>query len=66
MFEDAMAGGGGGPIPEMAVGSGSPLSPTVRKYFPETWIWDCSNSGFVAHLIQFVLFSEIVIHAVKL
>lgn len=31
-------------------GTGAPLvaqAPTVRKYFPETWIWDCKDVRFV-------------------
>lgn len=23
------------------------LAPAVRKYFPETWIWNCVDSRFV-------------------
>ncbi|KAG4071650.1 hypothetical protein HA402_011804 [Bradysia odoriphaga] len=41
----AMAGGAA-PAPELAMASGTPSpSPAVRKYFPETWIWECSDSG---------------------
>ncbi len=43
--EEAMAGG--------SVGSSS--SPAVRKYFPETWIWDCFDSGFVSTSLNSII-----------
>ncbi len=53
MFANAAMGGGPVPVPDMADGSGAaPTSPTttVRKYFPETWIWDCFDSGCVLNV----------------
>lgn len=32
------------PIPTIGI------SPVVRKYFPETWVWDCKTVRFVVNL----------------
>lgn len=26
------------------------IAPTIRKYFPETWLWNCNLSGLVEQL----------------
>lgn len=52
----AMANGAQAPSPAPAPEGGSAAtSPAVRKYFPETWIWDCVNSGFVSIAIPLTL-----------
>lgn len=37
--------------------SAQPLVPAVRKYFPETWIWNCVDTGFVS-LISILILIE--------
>lgn len=47
MFAEA-AMGGAVPVADMDGGSAAAqTSQAVRKYFPETWIWECTNLGFV-------------------
>lgn len=51
-----MAMAGPAPAPPMDGGSvATPTTTAVRKYFPETWIWDCQNSGFVPTLVLLAL-----------
>lgn len=40
----------GMPVMEAMAGGSAALPPStaVRKYFPETWIWDCADSVFVS------------------
>lgn len=52
-LDDMIAFDGAMPVAmPVAMAGGSTTSPTtaVRKYFPETWIWNCVNSGFVSPL----------------
>lgn len=54
MFDMMAMAGAAAPVAEMADADGSasvsPVTSEVRKYFPETWIWDCFDSGFVPSL----------------
>lgn len=47
--------------PEVAAMNGgsavSQSTSAVRKYFPETWLWDCADSGFVVLRILFFVAS---------
>lgn len=45
-----MAAAAPAPAPEIA-SAAPPTAQAVRKYFPETWKWECSNSGFVHSMI---------------
>ncbi len=46
MIMDAMPMMEAGSVAE-SVSVAPPTSQAVRKYFPETWIYDCFDSGFV-------------------
>lgn len=48
MFAQAAMGGG--------VATTQSEAPTVRKDFPETWIWECQNAGFVfTHILLYIM-----------
>ncbi len=48
------AGGGGSVIVSTSAAPAPSTvgpAPSVRKYFPETWIWDCKTVRFVVKLM---------------
>lgn len=52
----AMAAPPAAPVPDVLILEKQPsqnaLEPVrIRKYFPETWLWDCTSSGLVAETI---------------